>query len=323
MTDQIREQLKSSQYDFLRTNPDLKNIALLTLSGSHAYGTNNESSDIDLRGVLIEGKKHLLGFKPFEQFENKATDTVVFGLRKFISLCAKGNPNTLELLGTNEDAIVYLSEAGRKLKENAHLFFSRRVVGSFGNYANAQLRRLENALCHDAYDQDKKREHLATTLSKQIEHFNRSYKPLQKFHIYDDGDDLVFDVDLKKYPVKDFVNIYSEMSQIMRTYEKLDNRNKKKSVDHLNKHIMHLVRLLLTGEDILNGNGIITRRTAEHGFLMALRNGSYELDVVFTLIKAQQEKFAFAASRTDLPDNPDMDKIEQLMISLYEDNLRA
>ena len=316
--DQVLKQLKSSKYDFLKTNPNLKNIALLTLSGSHAYGTNHENSDIDLRGVLIEGKKYLLGFRPFEQFENKETDTVIFGLRKFMSLCAKGNPNTLELLGTDEDCIVHMNEAGRILKENAHLFFSKRVIGSFGNYANSQLRRLENALCHDAYNQDKKRKHLATTLSKQIEHFNRHYTPLHKLHIYTDGDGLFFDVDLKKYPVADFVNIYSEMSQIIRTYEKLDNRNKKKSVNHLNKHIMHLVRLLLTGEDILKGNGIITRRSAERDFLLALRDGAYELDEVFTLIKAQQERFALVATQTDLPDKPDMGKIEELMMKLYE-----
>jgi len=321
MTEQIRKQLQSSQYDFLKANPELKNIALLTLSGSHAYGTNNENSDIDLRGVVIEGKKHLLGFKPFEQFENKATDTVIFGLRKFISLCANGNPNTLELLGTDEKSIVYLSDAGRILKENVQLFFSKRVIASFGNYANSQLRRLENALCHDAYNQDKKKEHLATTLTKQIDHFNRSYTPLQKLHIYTDGGDLVFDVDLKKYPIADFVNIYSEMSQIIRTYDKLNNRNKKKSVNHLNKHIMHLVRLLLTGEDILKGKGIITRRCAEREFLLDLLGGVYELDEVFRLIKAQQERFALVASRSALPDKPDMDKIEQLMMNLYEDNL--
>ena len=318
MMAQVIKHLKSPQYDFLKTNPDLKNIALLTLSGSYAYGTNNENSDIDLRGVLIEGKKNMLGFKPFEQFEDKETDTVIFGLRKFMSLCAKGNPNTLELLGTDEDAIIYMSDAGKILRENSHLFFSKRVISSFGSYANSQLRRLENALCHDAYTQEKKRKHLATTLSKQIEHFNNSYTPLRKLHIYIEGDALLFDVDLKKYPVADFVNIYSEMSQIIRTYDKLDNRNKKKSVDHLNKHIMHLVRLLLTGEDILKGNGIITRRQAERDFLLSLRDGAYELDEVFTLIKAQQERFNLVASQTKLPDKPDMDKIEQLMISLYE-----
>jgi len=319
----VTKELASPQYDFLKTDPDLKSIALLTLSGSHAYGTNNENSDIDLRGVLIEDKKYLFGLNHFEQFENKETDTVIFGLRKFISLCAKANPNTLELLGTDDDSIVYISEAGRRLKENAQLFFSKRVAASFGNYANSQLRRLGNALYHDAYDQERKQKHLATTLTKQIEHFNSSYTPLQKLHIYPDGDGLFFDVDLKKYPVRDFVNIYSEMNQIIRTYEKLNHRNKKKSTDHLNKHIMHLVRLLLTGADILKGNGIITKRTAEHEFLMSLRAGVFELDEVFTLIKQQQEKFALAVSLTDLPEQPDMGKIEQLMMSLYEESLMS
>jgi len=317
----IKEELANPQYDFLKTDPALKTIALLTLSGSHAYGTNNENSDIDLRGVLIEDKKYLIGLNHFEQFENKETDTVIFGLRKFISLCAKANPNTLELLGTDDDSIVYINEAGKKLKENVELFFSKRVVASFGNYANSQLRRLENALCHDGFDLDRKQKHLATTLTKQIEHFNSSYTPLQKLRIYPEGDGLFFDVDLEKYPVRDFVNIYSEMSQIIRTYDKLNNRNRKKSVGHLNKHIMHLVRLLITGEDILRGKGIITKRTAEHEFLMSLLAGVYELDDVFTLIKRQQEKFALAASLTDLPERPDMEKIEQLLMGLYEENL--
>ena len=311
----------SPQYDFLHTNSDLKNIALLTLSGSHAYGTSNQNSDIDLRGVLIEGKTSVLGFNQFEQFEDKKTDTVIFGLRKFMSLCAKGNPNTLELLGTDEDAIIYMNEAGRKLKENAHLFLSKRVIGSFGQYANSQLRRLENALCHDSFNNQRKTEHLATTLANQIEHFNRVYSPLKRFHIYPEADGLFFDVEAKKYPVKDFVNIYSEMSQIIRTYEKLNNRNKKKSEAHLNKHIMHLVRLLLTGADIMEEKGIMTRRTEEHELLMDLRNGTYSLDEVFTLIKAHQEQFALIASQTTLPQLPDMEKIEQLMICLYEEHL--
>ena len=48
---QIKETLKSDEYSFLNTNPNLnKNIIILTLGGSHAYGTDIATSDLDIRG---------------------------------------------------------------------------------------------------------------------------------------------------------------------------------------------------------------------------------------------------------------------------------
>ena len=45
---EIKDKLKSKEYDFLRTNEHLgKNIILLGLGGSYAYGTNVDSSDVD------------------------------------------------------------------------------------------------------------------------------------------------------------------------------------------------------------------------------------------------------------------------------------
>ncbi|WP_278286693.1 nucleotidyltransferase domain-containing protein [Clostridium sp. Maddingley MBC34-26] len=50
----------------------------LTLSGSIGYGTNLDSSDIDLRGITIERKENMYGFQSFEQFEDTVTDTVIY-----------------------------------------------------------------------------------------------------------------------------------------------------------------------------------------------------------------------------------------------------
>ena len=46
--EQIKEMVAGSEYDFLRTNPHLKDrIVFLTLGGSYSYGTNVETSDVD------------------------------------------------------------------------------------------------------------------------------------------------------------------------------------------------------------------------------------------------------------------------------------
>lgn len=49
---ELKAIVQREEYDFLHTNKHLgSNILFLTLSGSHAYGTNVEGSDIDIRGV--------------------------------------------------------------------------------------------------------------------------------------------------------------------------------------------------------------------------------------------------------------------------------
>ena len=51
---EIREIIKSNEYDFLRNNEHLrKNVILLGLGGSYAYGLNTPESDIDIRGCAL------------------------------------------------------------------------------------------------------------------------------------------------------------------------------------------------------------------------------------------------------------------------------
>ena len=71
----INEIIKAPEYDFLRTNDRLgNNIIFLTFGGSHAYGTNVEGSDIDIRGCALNSKSDLLGFSNFEQVVEEKTD---------------------------------------------------------------------------------------------------------------------------------------------------------------------------------------------------------------------------------------------------------
>ncbi|GHU76497.1 nucleotidyltransferase [Clostridia bacterium] len=311
------------EYVFFRNNPDLKNIVHLVVSGSRGYGTDNSDSDIDLRGFLVEDKRYLLGTGRFEQFEDIPTDTVIYGVKKFFSLCAAANPNALELLGADEDCIVVMSEAGRKVRENADMFLSKRVVGSFGNYASAQLRRLSNALCHDQFDAELQEKHLRDTLAAEIDHFNRTYTAFDKnaIRLYLDESEthgILADIHLESYPLRDFTGIYSEMRETIKSYDKLNHRNRKKDDAHLRKHAMHLIRLLIMGTDILNGRGIVTRRVAEHDFLMDIRNGRYSYPEIFALAEEYQAKFDEAAKSSKLPPEPDYNQIEKAQIEIFE-----
>lgn len=320
MIEKIKRQIDGSDYDFLRENPDLENAIYLTISGSYGYGTNIGKSDIDLRGVLVEKPEYIYGLRTFEQFEDRVSDTVIYGLKKYINLCINANPSALELLGTSPDAIVLQTDAGELIRKNAYLFLSKRVVRSFGNYATAQLRKFLNAICHDHYSDEEQEVHLSHTLSGQIYHFNQTYEKLGEngLNIYMNNDKILsMDITLKGYPVRDFAGIYGEMQNTIKTYKKLNHRNRKKDDAHLYKHAMHLIRLLMMGTDILHGKGIITRRDAEHDFLMDIRNGAYSFDEIREITEKYQKNFGSAADNTNLPTRPDLSKVEDLMMRIY------
>ena len=77
----FKKLVNSREYDFLRENPRLgSRVILLGLGGSYAYGTDNENSDIDFRGITLNLPSDLLGLTQFEQYEDCNTDTVIYSL---------------------------------------------------------------------------------------------------------------------------------------------------------------------------------------------------------------------------------------------------
>ena len=149
--------MNSAEYDFLRTNERLGNrIMLLGLGGSYAYGTSNDNSDIDFRGVTLQMPSDLLGMTEFDQYEDGNTDTVIYGFNKLVKLLLECNPNTCEMLGLDEDQYLIKSSLGQELIDNTKLFLSKRAIKSFGGYADAQLRRLQNAIARDTLPQSER-----------------------------------------------------------------------------------------------------------------------------------------------------------------------
>lgn len=329
----FKKLMESSQYNFLRTQECLgKRIILLGLGGSYAYGTNNESSDVDFRGVTLQRTSDLLGLTSFEQYEDDSTDTVIYGFNKMIRLLLQCNPNTVELLGLNDDQYLILTETGRELREHSSMFLSKRAVKSFGGYAGAQIRRLQNAVARDSMKQEERERHILNSVKNTMEDFQRRSEKFERgtMKIYIDRaenpqleTEIYVDADYKHLSLRDYEGILSAMNQVIRDYDKVGKRNHKKDDNHLNKHAMHLIRLFMMGIDILEKGEIRTQRSdKDREILMAVRNGEFLSDTktfskeFYSLLAEYEQRFEKAAVSSLLPDNPDMEKVEKFVESV-------
>lgn len=334
-TNDFKAVLKTPEYDFLKTNPHLgNNIILLGLGGSHAYGTNVEGSDIDIRGIALNSKSDILGSSNFEQVVNEATDTTIYSLRKIVSLLSSCNPNTIEILGLKPEHYLYLSPIGQELLDNKKLFLTKRAVQSFGGYAFAQLRRLDNKAAR-TLEQAEREQHILNSIT------TASYVWPDKYDCFKDGDfvnlylddsdlddmdkEIFMDIHLTHYPLRDYKSMWSDMKNIVSEYGKIGHRNKNAIAnDKLGKHMMHLVRLYLMCLDILEKEEINTFRDKDHDFLMEIRNGkfldkdSHPVPEFYEMVSEYENRLKYAAENSSLPDKPDYDAINEFLMSVNE-----
>lgn len=125
-----------------------RNTIFLMLGGSHAYGTNIESSDIDHRGVCIpDDLGYYFGFlKTFEQKDSgwgPDVDKVVYDLRKAVKLMADGNPNMIDFLFVRDEQILVCEPSWERLREHRDKFLSRKMRHTYAGYAYSQLKRIQ------------------------------------------------------------------------------------------------------------------------------------------------------------------------------------
>lgn len=337
--EQIKTTIKQPEYDFLRTDPHLgKNIILLGLGGSHAYGMDKETSDLDIRGIALNSKKEILLGKDFEQVVNAETDTTIYSFNKMIELLISNNPNTCEILGLEDWQYLYVHPIGKELIDNRKMFLSKICIQTFGGYANAQLRRLENKAAR-LTDQSKNELHVYKSICNATHEFRRRYYP------YNDGDiklyidesdrndyetEIFMDMDLKHYPLRDWCGLWNEMKAIVTSYKKFGKRNEKAmSHDKLGKHSAHLIRLFMMAIDILEKEEIITYRREEHDLLMSIRNGEWlddnrqPMPAFYDLVNEYEKRFDYAKKNTSLPDVPDYKRINEFKAYVNERIVRG
>jgi len=147
--------MKQQLVDLIHSKAPGSKPLFLVVRGSHAYGTNIETSDVDYAGVFIQSLDDILGSKYVEQVNDDKNDIVIYEIRRFLELLGKNNPTVLELLNTPEDCIIYKDPVFDMILENRDQFITKVCARSFGGYATTQINKSKGLNKKQNWEKDK------------------------------------------------------------------------------------------------------------------------------------------------------------------------
>jgi predicted nucleotidyltransferase len=272
-------------------------LLLKVRSGSQAHGLATPESDVDSRGVCVPPKKYLLGLSSFEQWESDGGDHVIFSLQKFVRLALDGNPNIIETLYTRTEDHLFVHPLAHELLERRDMFLSRKVGFKFGRYAIHQLQKIE-------------RHHRWLTTDPPVKPTPEAFG-------------AVLGENSPKFPDTAAEKAFRAAVKHHRAYRAWrKNRNPKRAVleekyGYDTKHAMHLCRLLKMGCEILDqGEVHVFRPDAD--WLRGVRGGQLSYQELLEWVREMEQRLADFEEKSTLPEAPDFDKAEEMVIGITE-----
>lgn len=140
----------------------VQNTMYLAYTGSVAYGTNSDTSDLDVYGFCVPPKDvifpHLNGViqgfdknvPKFDQWMQhhiqngeQEYDFTVYSIIRFFRLCADNNPNMLDCLFVPRECVLHSTRMSELVRENRHMFLHKGLWPKMKGYAYSQLAKMK------------------------------------------------------------------------------------------------------------------------------------------------------------------------------------
>jgi uncharacterized protein len=295
-----------------------------TVHGSTAYGLAGPESDVDLKGIVVGPRSWYLGMRVAPEQVELSADHVRFEIRKFFRLAVDANPTVLEVLFTNPEHHVSVTDSGRLLLERRDLFLSARIGDRCGGYALSQLKRIRT---HRGYLLNPPT-HAPTRAEYGLP--ENTVIPADQLaaaeHLVNQGELEAADVSPNFLELLARERRYKAALTAWQSYQTwLRTRNPKRSelearFGYDTKHAMHLVRLLRVGVEALSTGRMNVHRD-DRDELLAIRQGAFTYEALEEMAAAGQAKLEAAALTTQLPPEPDMVEVSRLCQHIIEREL--
>ncbi len=295
--------------------------------GSHLYGTNTPTSDLDYSGVFLPVKELVFGFQRVEEVDlsitdkneagrntQRAVDRKLYEFRKFVKLALENNPNIIEQLFVNEPNIVYINDAGRALLEERYKFPHKGLLKKFKGYAFSQKHKM--VIRTDKFHELDNAFNYLKEYAGQKELLIELKDKCLPFMKFSQDFCAIGDLNLQKG-----IFVKKAVSMIEERLSKVGNRKNlitKHGFD--TKFASNLIRLLLEGKDLVS-NGDITFPLRYAETILDIKQGKWTIKEVLDYAEQLEAETDIAALQSELPSKPRFDEIEKFTINLLESHL--
>lgn len=111
-------------------------------AGSTLYNLKLANSDQDIRGIFIEPADIFFSLKPIDFYEDTASDTFLYSLRKFAQTALKSNPTTLEMLFAPTSKWITHSMSWLLLHKYRGDFISKKMITVYERFIEREYEYL-------------------------------------------------------------------------------------------------------------------------------------------------------------------------------------
>lgn len=313
--------------------------------GSHVYGTNVPTSDLDYKLVFIPEPRDLIlqraknsiqnNTKKDSSLKNQSTDVDIesFSVQAFTKLLCEGQTVSLDMLFCPESFYINCSPEWRDILAmkdkflhrgtSAFVGYTRQQAAKYGvkGFRVAALKKVLDAfdgMLNDKHLYEHKQTLLDLTYEdkKPCEHiaFTEKMTPTGKMETY-------FKVCDREVPLHAKVGYAKSVFQ--RIYDQYGHRARlaetNEGIDW--KALMHAVRVAREAEELLLTHQITFPRP-EKDLLLKIRKGEIPYNDVAPIIEEGLERIERAKELSTLPDAPDYASVEDLVYNIYAQEIK-
>ncbi len=313
-------------------------------SGSHLYGLNTPTSDLDYVGVYVEDSfedfidpfntKDEMDMSIKSKKENgkndkDAVDEKYFHIKKFIKLCADNNPNILEMLFAPEDCIEYVDPDFKSLiLDHPEMFVNSKLIDRFIGYSKSQEQK--------SYTKSDNYIHLNNFLT--FLHNCQGYKGVTEHYIIgpmieelyleevdarieNKPGDIVYEIGGMKFPSG--ITFKEAIARIDERFARASHRIEGIFINRYEpKFMSHTVRLLEEGYQLLTNGKIsfpFTGQALED--IMSIKLGNTPVEDVPEIVNEYKERLSELEKVHTLPKTADYESIKRayllVVVSMY------
>ncbi|AUR86325.1 putative nucleotidyltransferase [Vibrio phage 1.084.O._10N.261.49.F5] len=306
------------------------NCILIAFHGSHLYGLDRETSDIDVKAIYLPSKTDLILGNAVEtkNFKNDELDIEIEikSLSSFLKSAKSCDTNCVDLLHCPDEMVIYEDLLWKKIQSKREGLYAKNMKGIIG-YIKTHTHKYSNKLDRlqemnwlrdkivDMYQGDDlifaKIETLSNTLCNSI----KSKKYLKQVTLVQDHEQQYLEVCGKKY-------IYTwSVSQLLAALDKEISRYGKRSNEGLQKgldtkSLSHAIRVLYQLKEMIETKDI-KFPLKDREYIKQVKLGEVPLEQVMNKIDNLFEENMIMLEASDFPEEVDLSEMYKVVEGYY------